>query len=204
MVVAAAIREEIEIPEGVEVIIENNEVSVKGPNGEEVWVSSKAMNYSNNDYSTLINADQIGILHTSDGGLSNDKGISMDAFYTEIRVFGEGNETTITPNNVITPVVTQTSLETHKKNFERLNNGLDIIKDIDIYKYNLKNEDDTTKKHIGFVIGDNYNYSKEVTSNNNDGVDLYSFVAVCCKAIQEQQEEIKELKQEIQDLKGGN
>ena len=35
MVVAAAIREEIDIPEGVEVIIENNEVSVKGPNGED-------------------------------------------------------------------------------------------------------------------------------------------------------------------------
>ena len=35
MVVAAAIREEIEIPEGVEVIIEKNMVSVKGPNGED-------------------------------------------------------------------------------------------------------------------------------------------------------------------------
>ena len=35
MVVAAAIREEIDIPEGVEVIIENNVVSVKGPNGED-------------------------------------------------------------------------------------------------------------------------------------------------------------------------
>lgn len=35
MVVAAAIREEIAIPEGVEVIINNNEVSVKGPNGED-------------------------------------------------------------------------------------------------------------------------------------------------------------------------
>ena len=35
MIVAAAIREEIEIPEGVEVIIENNEVTVKGPNGED-------------------------------------------------------------------------------------------------------------------------------------------------------------------------
>ena len=35
MVVAAAIREEIEIPEGVEVIIDNNVVSVKGPNGED-------------------------------------------------------------------------------------------------------------------------------------------------------------------------
>lgn len=35
MVVAAAIREEIEIPEGVEVIIDNNVVSIKGPNGED-------------------------------------------------------------------------------------------------------------------------------------------------------------------------
>ena len=35
MVVAAAIREEIDIPEGVEVIIDNNEVSVKGPNGKD-------------------------------------------------------------------------------------------------------------------------------------------------------------------------
>ncbi|WP_178649754.1 50S ribosomal protein L6 [uncultured Methanobrevibacter sp.] len=35
MVVAAAIREEIEIPEGVEVIIDKNEVSVKGPNGKD-------------------------------------------------------------------------------------------------------------------------------------------------------------------------
>ena len=36
MVVAAAIREEIAIPEGVEVIINDNEVSVKGPNGEDL------------------------------------------------------------------------------------------------------------------------------------------------------------------------
>ena len=35
MVLAAAIREEIEIPEGVEVKIEDNVVSVKGPNGED-------------------------------------------------------------------------------------------------------------------------------------------------------------------------
>ena len=43
MVVAAAIREEIEIPEGVEVIIENNEVSIKGPNG----VNSRKFTYPN-------------------------------------------------------------------------------------------------------------------------------------------------------------
>ena len=94
----------------------------------------------------------------------------------------------------------QTSLANQKKNFEKLKSGLDILKDIDIYKYNLKSEEDTTKKHIGFVIGDNYNYSEEVTSNNNDGVDIYSFVAVCCKAIQEQQEQIENQNNLIKSL----
>lgn len=97
----------------------------------------------------------------------------------------------------------QSSLEEKKKNFEKLPSGLDIIKNIDIYKYNFKNEEDDTKKHIGFVIGDKYKYSEEVTSKENDGVDVYSFVSVCCKAIQEQQEEIEELKKEIEKLKGG-
>ena len=97
----------------------------------------------------------------------------------------------------------QTSLAEKKKNFEKMqNNALDIIKKIDIYKYNLKNEEDTDKKHIGFVIGDNFNYSKEVTSLDNTGVDTYSFVSLCCKAIQEQQEQIEELKKEINILKG--
>lgn len=40
MVVAAAIREDIEIPEGVEVIIEGSKVFVKGPNGEDSRIFS--------------------------------------------------------------------------------------------------------------------------------------------------------------------
>lgn len=101
-------------------------------------------------------------------------------------------------NVYATGTVTQGSRETIKKNFEKLPSGLDIIKDIDIYKYNLKTEEDDTKKHIGFVIGDKYKYSKEVTSKENDGVDVYSFVSVCCKAIQEQQEQIEKLQKENQ------
>lgn len=105
--------------------------------------------------------------------------------------------------NITCVSVTQTSKEEAKKNFEKLPSGLDIIKNIDIYKYNFKNEEDDTKKHIGFVIGDKYKYSEEITSKENDGVDVYSFVSVCCKAIQEQQKQIEELQKEIKELKGG-
>ena len=120
-----------------------------------------------------------------------------------LTVANSTNTTNIFPGKIDTPVLVQTSLENKKKNFEKLQSGLNIIKNIDIYKYNLKNEEDNTKKHIGFVIGDKYKYSKEITSTENDGADIYSFVSVCCKAIQEQQEEIEELKKEIEKLKGG-
>lgn len=127
----------------------------------------------------------------------------------------EEYESTIEADGINTPKLTQTSLETQKKNFEKIRDALNIIKNIDIYKYNLKIEDDGTKKHIGFVIGDNYKYSKDVTSEKNDGVDIYSFVSLCCKAIQEvdekyslkiqeQHEELKLLKEEIKSLKGEN
>lgn len=92
------------------------------------------------------------------------------------------------------------SLEEKKKDFELLKSGLDIIKNIDIYKYRYKNLD-TKKKKIGLVIGDNYNYSKEITTDSNEEVDLYSFISVCCKAIQEQQIEIENLKKEMEELK---
>lgn len=116
-----------------------------------------------------------------------------DSFgYTDIRGMG-----------IKTPTLTQTSLAESKKNFEKLqDNALETIKNIDIYKYNLKSEKNTDKKHIGFVIGDNYNYSKEVTSIDNQGVDNYSFTSLCCKAIQELSQQVEELKRKL-EKKGG-
>lgn len=106
----------------------------------------------------------------------------------------------ITNEEIRIPIVTQTSLEEYKKNFEKLqDNALDILRTIDIYKYNLKNEQDTDKKHIGFVIGDNYNYSKEVTSLDNKGVDNYSFTSLCCKAIQELSQKVEELGNKLKE-----
>ena len=94
------------------------------------------------------------------------------------------------------------SLAEKKKDFELLESGLDILKNIDIYKYFYKDENQE-KKHIGVVIGDKYKYSKEITTQDNKEIDLYSFISVCCKAIQEQQIEIENLKKEMEELKDG-
>lgn len=96
-----------------------------------------------------------------------------------------------------------------KKNIEKYNeNALEEILNTDIYKYNYKNEDDEKKKHIGFVIGDEYNYSKQITSlddNNKEiGANIYSMVSIAFKAIQEQQEQIEKLQNEINKMKGEN
>lgn len=106
-----------------------------------------------------------------------------------------------TNGNIECVSLTQTSLKENKKNFKKFENALEIINDIDIYQYNLKFEDDNTKKHLGFVIGDDFKYSELVTSNDNKGVDNYSFTSLCLQAIKEQQDQIETLQNQINELK---
>ena len=108
----------------------------------------------------------------------------------------------INANGNITCVsVTQTSKKENKKNFEKLTNAKEILNNVDIYKYNFKDENDNVKKSIGFVIGDNFNYSQEITSENNDGANIYSMVSVLWQVVKEQQEEINQLKEMIKNGK---
>ena len=98
------------------------------------------------------------------------------------------------------------SREETKKNIEKFNkNAVEIIKNTDIYEFNYKTEKENAKKHLGFVIGENYNYVKEITAEDDEskeiGADLYSMISVAYKAIQEQQEIIDSLKNEIEELK---
>ena len=114
------------------------------------------------------------------------------------------NSSSMTPDEISAPTITQTSLEEKKKNFEKLTleEAIEILNDTDIYKYNLKSQDDDKKKHIGFVIGNSFNYSSKITSENNDGVDNYSMTSVLYPIVKEQQAQIEELKKEIETLKG--
>ena len=137
---------------------------------------------------TKNNKDVVGI---SSGGGNTPYGM--------LRIYKNGTENIKldgTDGEVKCVYLTQTSKEENKKNFEKLENALEIIKNTDIYKYHFKDQKDDEKKHIGFVIGNKYKYAKEITSKNNDGVDLYSMIGVCFQAI-------KELKQEIEELKKG-
>lgn len=136
-------------------------------------------------------------------------GFNFNSLYGEnLHINYNGSETitaTGSSGEITCVSLTQTSQEKNKKNFELYkDSALKEIKNIDIYKYNLIGEEDTNKKHLGFVIGDNYKYSKEITNNDNTGVDNYSFTSLLCKAIQEQQEQIDELKKEIKKLKEVN
>lgn len=130
---------------------------------------------------------------------------SLRGLYPTLQLYDGTDTTIVTSYGITTPKITQTSLVENKKNFEKYKNALSEIKKVDIYKYNLKSENDEQKKHLGFVIGDNYNYSHEITAVDENGeeigVDNYSMTSLCLQAIKEQQEQIELLKQEIELLK---
>ena len=96
------------------------------------------------------------------------------------------------------------SREETKKNISKFSkNAIEIIKNTDIYEFNYNTEKDIDKKHIGFVIGEKYNYAKEITAEKDKeeiGADMYSMVSVVYKAIQEQQEIIETQQKAIEDL----
>lgn len=126
------------------------------------------------------------------GDITVNSSTNQDA---SISVLGNGTDSSyIYPTYIRTPQVIQTSEQSKKKNFEKLENALEIVKNTDIYKYHLKSQEDTEKKHVGFVIGKDFNYSDVITSSDNTGAELYSMISVLWQAVKEQQIEIENLR----------
>ena len=128
---------------------------------------------------------------------------SIDSNEPYLDISSNNGRTFASTNGIWSPAFINNSTEDTKKNIKDFKkNALNLIKNTDLYEYNYKGEKTKDKKHIGIVIGKNYNYPKDILSNDGKGVDLYAMVSVCFKAIQEQQEQIEELKEEINKLKG--
>lgn len=75
--------------------------------------------------------------------------------------------------------------------------AIDIVKNTDICEYNFKGKE---HKQIGVVIGNNYNTSEEILSEDKKGVDLYSMISILWRAVQEQQEEYEKNKKSDKEV----
>ena len=148
-----------------------------------------------NDYKSYIGPNNIS-LKLKNGNGSIDITLMDDT---------EGN-TRIYNHKIYTPELeetslTQLSLEEIKKNILPYTEHVsEIIKNSEIYTYNLKTEEDTDKKHIGFVIGDKYKTPKQVLSKKGQGIDLYSMSSLLWKNAQEQQKINEILLKRVQEL----
>ncbi len=109
--------------------------------------------------------------------------------------------TKITPYMTVTPLLEQYSMKEIKKNIENFENAIDIVRNAKIYKYNLKSEEDTDKKHIGFIIGEKYKTPNEVITKSKKCIDTYSMSSIEWKCLQELIERDNKKDDEIQILK---
>lgn len=180
----------------------NGKVSIRGNN--QATDLLRIENLKTSDF-MYCSPDSWGIVRDSGSIYAAAEGENFDKSFIELS--GSNGVTNLSNTGITTPTLTQTSREENKKNFEKLENALNILKQTEIYKYNLKSQKDGDKKHIGFVIGKNYKYSHELTAEDDSGkeigVDNYSMTSVLWKAMQEQQEIIEQLQKEVEELKGG-
>ena len=114
------------------------------------------------------------------------KGAFSAGIETGIDTSGEAT-TEVSGYRIKAPEITQTALENIKKNIKKFDkNAMDIIKNSNIYEYNLKTEKDTDTKHTGFVIGKKYKTPREVISKSGDGIDIYSMTSILWLALKQE------------------
>lgn len=167
---------------------------------DQIW-----MEYNNNVRFSLQATSSSSVIRldgTSEHATIGTAGISYSI--GSVAWFNVSDEGTVFVRNGEYISWNQFSLEKMKKNIQKYDKKvLNLIKNSDIYEFNYKEENNNDKKHIGFIIGEGYNTPKEFISNTKESIDVSSLVGILVKAIQEQQEEIENLKKEMEELKDG-
>ena len=154
-----------------------------------------------NSYSGLFDAQNFSIVKMEGGAYVNA------SFFDGIPYLQVNNGTsssTVYGDKVVTLAFNNNSLESIKKNIEKLNGAVELIKNSDICKFNYNSEQDEHKKHIGLIIADaggDYNTPTDVVSDDGKAIDTYAMISVAWQAIKEQQLVIEKLKEEIELLK---
>ena len=163
---------------------------IDGESQNDAILSLRRNNNLNNSIS-LVSSSNGAKIEVGNGSTGNF--ISLDGISKNLTVWGPMYANSYNNN----------SKEELKKNITVFNeNAVDLIKNSDLYKFNYKMEKDTDEQHIGFIIGDGYKTPLQIISNDGNAIDSYSMSSILWKAIQEQQEQIEELKKEINKLKG--
>lgn len=182
-------------PKRIRVYNSSNSERYLDISSQQIQVKKENAQYTQiNPASIFCEADNSGMSVELDA--SNGISVVGNSTYTSIKY-----NSISTPGSVSASSFVNTSLESTKKNFNKLDKALDIIKEADIYSYNWKDEKKSDKKHYGLVIGEDYNTPKEFMSNDEKGIDIYATLSICLQAIKEQQNQIEELKKEVQLLK---
>ena len=128
-------------------------------------------------------------------------GISLDSEKNLVNVTNGTNSSKIEPTKMQSQAFNNNSLEELKKNIEKQENVMDIVKNSEIYKFNYKDENNDDKKHIGFIIGKKYYTPEELLNKEKNAIDIYSMASINWKCTQEILEELKNTKEELEELK---
>ena len=172
----------------IELISSNHEANfqiTEYGGGSQTRCFSGGMTFENPSYSSVINITS----------LLRDPLISVNGANDSTNIHASYIDTP----QLICPDVTPSSSEKIKKNITKLTkNATEIINNSDIYEYNLKTDEDTDRKLIGFVIGDKYRTPDEVLSKDGEAVRLYSITGILWKAVQELSARIEQLEKEVQ------
>lgn len=189
-------------------------VMYESDNGNKEWhieVNNGQFNIVETNIANRLSIDNQGTLYVSNdfifgnntGRLVNDGGYGyLQTNNSEYRVTKFKSTTYIPIRAASFP---SGSLAEFKTNIEKWDGvALDVIRNADIYKYQLKSDIEDGKEIIryGLVIGDGYKTPEEVI--DEDGIEQYAMNSIGWKAIQELDAEQQELKERVSWLETEN